>query len=286
MPSPLSHDALQRFAQYESARSWPSTYVRPGHIDAWMHRHARRMILPLLQHRPGARWLTVGDGYYGADAHFLITHGAQATASALSAEVLQEAQHAGWISEWQVENAEALTPDDAAFDYLLCIETLQHCAQPRQALAEMLRVTNKGLVIMGCMPRRGRLLDKAREFVRARLRRSALDDVDTYQGVPLYRLAPEELAGHARDAGCLAMAFKAFNLAPFIRYWQTPAHAANPYYWLFKAALEGAELASRTGLLSPSLGWFVLLKEEADQPLKQALQAAGFEWTVLQPPRP
>ena len=64
---------------------------------------------PLLAAYPAASWLTVGDGRYGGDAHYLASKGADATASDISDALLREGAQMGFISKFSKENAEELS---------------------------------------------------------------------------------------------------------------------------------------------------------------------------------
>jgi hypothetical protein len=68
---------------------------------------------------PQARWLTVGDGRYGNDAKYISNKGGHALASDISDCLLKEAKDIGYIAEYKKENAEALSFQDAEFDYVL-----------------------------------------------------------------------------------------------------------------------------------------------------------------------
>ncbi|MBK7936548.1 MAG: class I SAM-dependent methyltransferase [Lewinellaceae bacterium] len=102
---------------------------------------------PLLLAYPGASWLTVGDGRYGSDAHYLASKGADATASDIADALLREGAEAGFISKYSKENAEALSFADNSFDFVLCKESYHHFPRPMKALYEMLRVGRRGTVL-------------------------------------------------------------------------------------------------------------------------------------------
>ena len=52
----------------ERAKTWFNTNT----VDSWRHKRMYTLIDPLLACYPEAKWLTVGDGRYGKDAHIIL----------------------------------------------------------------------------------------------------------------------------------------------------------------------------------------------------------------------
>ena len=88
----------------ERARTW----LREDTLDAWRHARAYATVDPFLAAHPGSSWLTVGDGRYGKDAHYLASKGAKVMATDISEHLLEEAKAKGYIDDYRKENAEAL----------------------------------------------------------------------------------------------------------------------------------------------------------------------------------
>ncbi len=124
------------------------TWLIEDTVDAWRHNRMYAFLDPLLKTYQGASWLTVGDGRYGTDAHYIIGKGGKAHASDISDFCLKEAAEKGFINEWSVENAESLSFDDNSFDFVLCKESYHHFPRPAKALYEMLRVAKKGVILL------------------------------------------------------------------------------------------------------------------------------------------
>ena len=59
------------------ARAWFETDT----VDAWRHQRMYQALDPLLAAEPQSQWLTVGDGRYGKDAHYIAEKGADALAT-------------------------------------------------------------------------------------------------------------------------------------------------------------------------------------------------------------
>lgn len=144
----LSHDVHEHI--YEGARParLMETWKRDTTVDAWRHNRMYRCLDPLLSRFPGSRWLTVGDGRYGTDAHYLETHGVQAIATDISDTMLRRAKEDGFIKEYSKENAEKPSFGDGTFDFALCKEAYHHCPRPMLAVYEMLRVARSGIVLI------------------------------------------------------------------------------------------------------------------------------------------
>ncbi len=93
------------------------------------------------------KWLTVGDGM-GVDANWLSKNGMDVTASDISDAILKKAKDEKFIDKYSKENAEDISFDDSAFDYVLCKEAYHHFPRPYIAVYEMLRVSKKGIILI------------------------------------------------------------------------------------------------------------------------------------------
>jgi ubiquinone/menaquinone biosynthesis C-methylase UbiE len=125
-----------------------STWMKEGTVDAWRHERMYQALNPLLVTCQGASWLTVGDGRCGTDAHYLEQRGMNVVATDLSDTMLKEAQACGYIKKYRKENAERLSFEADAFDFVLCKEAYHHFPRPMVALYEMLRVARKAVILI------------------------------------------------------------------------------------------------------------------------------------------
>ena len=91
-----------------SALHLPSCYTDPGSVDAWRHARMHRFLLPLIEGDPGATWMTVGDGSFGSDAHFLEQQGLDVLATSLTDASLKIAHDKGFIRKYAAVNAEQI----------------------------------------------------------------------------------------------------------------------------------------------------------------------------------
>jgi len=132
----------------ERSHSLAPAWMTEGTIDAWRHTQMYQCLDPLLGQVGGSRWLTVGDGRCGTDAHYLEQHGMDALASDISDTMLRVAHSHGYIREYKKENAEKLTFADESFDFVLCKEAYHHFPRPMVALYEMIRVARRGVILI------------------------------------------------------------------------------------------------------------------------------------------
>jgi ubiquinone/menaquinone biosynthesis C-methylase UbiE len=123
------------------------TWFDDSTADAW--RHARMYEAAELLGTADGSWLTIGDGRYGLDSVRIRNRGVGSVLPTdISNTLLEEAKRAGKISDYRVENAEALSFPDASFDYVFIKEALHHCPRPFLAVYEMLRVARHGVIIV------------------------------------------------------------------------------------------------------------------------------------------
>ena len=146
--STTSYAAHERTYDTEINQNLAQTWTKENTIDSWRHARMYQCVDPLLIEFPGARWLTVGDGRYGTDAHYLEQHHADAVATDIADGMLQRAKAAGYIKNFQKENAEQLSFEDESFDFVLCKEAYHHFPRPMIALYEMIRVAKRGVVLI------------------------------------------------------------------------------------------------------------------------------------------
>ena len=141
-------EGYQHYVADEAGRKMADTWFRDDSADAWLHLRMFRCIDPVVQEYPESRWMTVGDGRFGKDAHYLEQKGAKVLATDISDKLLAQGRARGFIQEYQVENAEALTFADESFDFVLCKDAFHHFPRPMIALYEMLRVARQGVLLI------------------------------------------------------------------------------------------------------------------------------------------
>ena len=138
----------QKVLQDPERQAIGETWLRSDTVDAWRHQRMRLPLRPIIKLDKEASWLTIGDGRFGTDAHFLLMEGAQQVhCTDISDTLLKIGQTRGFIQSFSAENAESLSFADNSFDFVYCKESLHHFARPYAALHEMFRVARQAVVL-------------------------------------------------------------------------------------------------------------------------------------------
>ncbi len=266
------------------AQSW----FREGTIGFVQAQERNAVSDPLLDAYPGAAWLTVGDGRYGSDAHYLSSKGADATASDISDALLREGAEMGFISKYSKQNAEALSFDDQSFDFILCKESYHHFPRPMKALYEMLRVARKGVVLLEpadhyvftnffqAFFRSILLIVNASGILKLlfgqEIKRHTYEDVGNY----VYKVSEREMEKVALGLNFPCIAFKGLNI-----YHANGAENASATGFSFKKLQVDVmtavlNLMSFLKFTSPQLLSVIILKEEPTAACLAGLRKAGY----------
>jgi ubiquinone/menaquinone biosynthesis C-methylase UbiE len=128
------------------AKTW---IKKDNTLDTWRHHRMYKLLEPIVDYEQSLKWLTVGDGRYGADANALINMGAKNVfCTDISDTLLKIGNENGFIQRYAAENAEQLSFNESEFDFILCKESYHHFPRPHIALHEMLRVCSKGVILI------------------------------------------------------------------------------------------------------------------------------------------
>ena len=139
-------------AEWQKALSDPDqnklaqTWMNDNTLNKW--RHDRMLGLIPSQLIQKQSFLTIGDGRYGTDAHYLLQRGAYAHASDISDLLLAKGAENNYINDYSAQNAENLTFVDCSFDYVLGKETIHHLPRPALGIYEAIRVSRKGVILI------------------------------------------------------------------------------------------------------------------------------------------
>lgn len=292
----LSHEAHERFYESEEAQRLAQTWEKPDTGDAWRHARMYASLNPILAHAIGARWITLGDGRYASDAHYLEQHGAVVVATDISDTMLQRAKNAGFIHEYQRENAEHLSFPDNSFDFALCKESYHHFPRPMLALYEMLRVARRAValiepdespVFMGWshllrMTVKQMLISAGlRRFLRTRSTEVIDYGCNWYEeaGNFGYSISRREIERVALGLNYPHVAFRGINDVYIDGVENEPAIDSSPIFSEVRRQIAEAEGRCKTGLSRSrhSLLVAIIFKEELDPRLRSALEAAEFD---------
>lgn len=273
------------------ARNW----FREGTIGYEQAMQRNAVSDPLLQAYPGARWLTVGDGRYGSDAHYLASKGADATATDISDTLLREGAASGYISAFSKENAEALSFADDSFDFVLCKESYHHFPRPMKALYEMLRVGRRGVVLYEPTDHyvytnflqaffRGMLqiintLGVFKLFFGKEIKRHTYEDVGNY----VYKISEREIEKVALGLNYPYVAFKGQNIYHVEGVDEVPAAGFSLVKIKVRIWTALLNLMSFLRITAPQSLAAIIFRENPTDECLRALKAAGYR--VIQLPR-
>jgi SAM-dependent methyltransferase len=243
---------------------------------------------PLLQAYPGAHWLTVGDGRYGSDAHYLNSRGAEATASDISDVLLREGQAMGYIPRFSKENAEALSFPDDAFDFVLCKESYHHFPRPMKALYEMLRVGRRAVLLLEPTDHyvfgnaaqaafRGMLafLDRLGLFkllLGKPIQRHTYEDVGNY----VYKISVREMEKVALGLNCPVLAYRGLNQYHLSGSEGLPSAAFSWAKLRLRLMTALLDALSTLRLSAPQSLAVIVFKEVPNEACLLALKKAGY----------
>jgi len=274
--------SYERHVRYEQQSELPSCYSAPGSIDAWRHQRMHDTVLPLLEANPNAKWLTVGDGSYGSDAHYLQGHGADATASSISDATLRGAHERGYIAKYRIENAEALALEDDSFEFVFCKESYHHFPRPPVAFYEMWRVASRAVVLIEPADGPPRILDSFKWLVKKALRGDSTDQFEP-AGNFLYRVGTREIEKMATALNGACVAVKRYNDFYYAKASSDMHGARTVGNVVTQLGLLVQDTLCRLGLLNFGLATIVVFKHGIDDALRASLRKGGF--VLLQLPR-
>ncbi len=248
---------------------------------------------PLLAAFPGAAWVTVGDGRYGGDAHYLASKGAKALATDISDALLREGLEMGFIPAYSRENAEALSFGDNSCDFVLCKESYHHFPRPMKALYEMLRVARKGVVLLEPVDHyvftnffqaffRNILvainaLGVFKLFFGREIKRHTYEEVGNY----VYKVSEREMEKVALGLNYPYVAFKGINIYHKNGADEIPVAAFSMAKLEVNIMTGLLNLLSFLKLTSPQLLAVIILKEEPGAACLDELKSAGYRIVKL-----
>ncbi len=273
------------------AESW----FRTDTVDAWRHQRMYACVDPLLELYPDAEWLTVGDGRFGKDAHYILSKGRHVVASDISDTLLRIGAGRGYIRDFTAANAERLPFGSGSFDLVFCKESYHHFPRPMLALYEMLRVARQGVVLIE--PNEAPSLESARCILKQLIHRLLLrcglssilrtrvpnvirsyanswEEVGNY----IYAISEREMEKVVLGMGYASCAFKGLN-----DYYEKgvefeKATEESPLFQKVKERIARADRLCREAPNSNACSLLVaaLFKEPLESDAIQVLKASGF----------
>ncbi|HSS95424.1 MAG TPA: methyltransferase domain-containing protein [Terriglobales bacterium] len=243
---------------------------------------------PLLNAFDGARWLTVGDGRYGSDAHYIESQGSSALATDISDVLLKQAVKEGYIKEAQKENAEALSFQDGDFDFALCKDSLHHFPRPTLAIYEMLRVSKQAIALIE--PNDDQIVSGLAEhvyrsvkdfffmvFLRREKRNYQYEEVGNF----IYTISRREIEKIALALNYEVVAFKGINNYYIDGSEYEKLDAKGPIGRRVRFMIAWRDLLSRLGLKPAGVLAVIIFKIAPASALIDDLARKGFRVTQL-----
>ena len=231
---PVENRYKQEFDQWieylsdDEKKRLSDTWLKDNTVDAWRHARMYSCLDPVLDACPDSNWLTVGDGRYGNDSHYILEKGNDAVASDISDALLKLAAENMYIEDFFAANAENLPFAHESFDFVFCKESLHHFPRPMIALYEMLRVAKRGVVLIE--PKEGPSLQSGRDILKSILKfllsKLGLSSImkTRYSGIfagytnawepvgnYVYKVSEREIEKVAMGMECPVCAFKGLN---------------------------------------------------------------------------
>ncbi|MDF1525787.1 MAG: class I SAM-dependent methyltransferase [bacterium] len=252
-------------------------------VDAWRHNRKLALLKPLLEAWQDHRWITVGDGRYGQEAHYIQQNGGRAVATDISDTLLEESAGAGYISEYSRQNAESLSYPDNEFDLAVCKESLHHFPRPMVALYEMIRVSKKAVVLIeptdlkiGATLRWKlfrALVDTARKITG----RSGGHQIFEEAGNYVYAISRLEMEKVALGMNMPAIAVKGINDYYVKGLEEVKADRSSRAFKKVRRRIVMNDLFCRLGFKPHSTTCVILLHQPIESDIQDRLSEAGFE---------
>jgi len=259
------------------------TWFEKDTVDAWRHRRMYQVLDPILIADPKAKWLTVGDGRFGSDAKYILEKGCDALASDISDLLLKEAKDIGYIHEYKMENAEALSFKDSEFDYVLCKESYHHFPRPMIALYEMLRVASKGVLLIEpndlCMKNKisiilfKNMINIIKLLLRRKTNRHSFEESGNY----VYSISKREIEKVALGLNYKIVAFKGINDVFFAGVELEKLSEKGPLQRKVRVIINIVNFLCKLGFMDYGLLAAIIFKKEPSEELLKKLAKNGYE---------
>ena len=266
------------------------SWFRDDTLDYWRHARMRAPLKAIVDHDRAATWLTIGDGRYGTDGHYLATLGAASVhCTDISDTLLKIGKETGFIQSYSAENAESLSFPDNAFDYVYCKESFHHFPRPFLALGEMFRVARKAVILT---EPRDRVIDRAPlSFVYRTLKWLLGKDREQHHFEPvgnyIYALSEREVEKFQLGMHFTRVAFIGCNDAyvPGVEF--SPLASARPADRKLRSKIKfkitTLDMLTKLGLSTTTMLTAALFKQEPAAGLERALGDHG--WRVKHLPK-
>lgn len=251
----------------------------------WRHVRSFDFLKPLVNKR--SSWLTVGD-CFGSDAEFVASKGQEVVASDLDDTGLIIAKEIGFINEFTQQNAEKMSLQDNAFDYILCSEVYHHFPRPYMGMYEMLRVAKKAVIIkdsqdpitrMPLLLFVANLIDRLNPLNSAKLwkNRFSFEPVGNF----VYKISRREMEKLAMGMGLPAIAIHGYNNPYALWMSAEKANSGSTKFTMHKVKLAVQNLLCRLTILPHDFLSVIVFKEAPDAATIRSLRDYGYDYVEL-----
>jgi len=276
------------YAQGGEKEKHAKTWFKKDTVDAWRHERMYNSLDPLIIEYPNATWLTVGDGRYGKDAHYIKEKGLSVLATDISDILLKEGKEIGFIDDYKKENAEHLSFTNGEFDFVFCKESYHHFPRPMIALYEMLRVAKIGTVLIEPTDRyvfttfMEVLFGNLKDIIKCILKKKVVKNSFEESGNYVYSISKREVEKVALSMNYPVVAFKGINdyYTEGVEY--EKATDSNKLFKQAKRVIILKDLTTKLKLKQYNYLVAIIFKEEISSSLRNYLRKAGYEFIILQ----
>ncbi len=267
------HQAWEKNQKLENRL--PAAYSNPNSIDAWRHDRMRGMVDPLIKSSKKNTWITIGDGNFGSDAHYIENEGLDVVASSISDETISVAYELGYIKKYKEINAENILEKDEAYDYVFCKEAFHHFPRPFVGLYEMLRVAKKGVVLIEPQEGTVRVLDILKKGIKKVWRKDESLQFES-SGNFIYRINLKEISKAMIAMNYKYLAYLRFNDFYAESVSSKPNKDFSKAKITFSLALGVQNLLCKLRLMDYGLAAVILFKDNIESNLLKDLKSKGF----------
>lgn len=270
----LSHVDAER--DYRIRGIIPSCYSNPESIDAWRHHRMRNTIEPVTDFFQHSKWITIGDGSFASDAHFLENKNLDVLATSISDETISYAHSKGYIQKYKVVNAENIQENDNSFDFAFCKESFHHFPRPYQGLYEMLRISNKGVILIEPQEGKNKLFDSLKNAIKFILRKDKNSDFES-TGNFIYRVNIGELKKVMTALNHKTIAYKRFNDFFHSSLSAKSSKSLNIAKIITLFGIGIQNIFCKIGFMNYGLVTVILFKNDVSEELLSNLKEKGFQ---------
>ena len=279
------HNKYKKQVQFEknSMKDLPLHYTMPESIDNWRHTRMLDTIIEIINYSKENKknltnsWVTIGDGRFADNAHYLHEKGLnEVISTSITEDNLKYARDNNYIKKFKVENAENLSFQDKSIDFILCKESYHHFPRPPIALYEMMRVAKQAIILIEPLDD-NKLFNFFKKFIKFLIRgKEQADLLFEPSGNFLYRISLKELKKILSAIGGYNFAFKGLNDFYIAKFENKSCKTYNIANMITKFAIFFQNILTKINLLGYGL-CSIIIYEKNNKNLEGVLINSGFK---------